>query len=160
MHCYLIQHGDAVEKDVDPERPLSEAGAADTGAIAKFLSGLEIGVHEIWHSGKLRAKQTAQILAPALGADAELIEHEGLAPNDSAQDTAKELRRAKYDVAVAGHLPHLTRLAGLLLTDDEERDPVAFQKGGIVCLCREEGVWRVCWMLVPALVRRQEPAPD
>lgn len=35
---------------------------------------------------------------------------------------------------LVGHLPHLARLAAVLLADDPERPVVAFQQGGLVGL--------------------------
>ncbi len=52
---------------------------------------------------------------------------------------------------LVGHLPHLSRLASLLLVGDPAREIVAFRMGAIVCLSREEGQWRLRWILVPEL---------
>jgi hypothetical protein len=36
MRVYLVQHGEAVAKDVDAERPLTEKGAEDVKKVAEF----------------------------------------------------------------------------------------------------------------------------
>jgi Histidine phosphatase superfamily (branch 1) len=66
MRLYLMQHGAALAKDVDPARPLSEQGEQDVRRIAAFLARAGVGVGRIWHSGKRRAEQTAELLAAAL----------------------------------------------------------------------------------------------
>ena len=53
---------------------------------------------------------------------------------------------------LVGHLPFLDRLAGLLITGDAERFVVRFQKGGIVCLVREDETWAVGWVVTPDLI--------
>ena len=47
MRLYIVQHGDAVAKDVEPERPLSEKGRADIERLAGFLSGTGVRVGRI-----------------------------------------------------------------------------------------------------------------
>ena len=69
MKVYLVQHGKAVDKSVDPERPLSDEGTQQTQAVADFIASLNIKVECIWHSGKMRAHQTAEILSKAVTAD-------------------------------------------------------------------------------------------
>jgi phosphohistidine phosphatase len=53
---------------------------------------------------------------------------------------------------LVGHLPFLDRLAGLLVTGDADRSVVRFQKGGIVCLVRQDEKWVVGWMATPDLI--------
>ncbi|MGH2376556.1 MAG: hypothetical protein ACRDIC_24240 [bacterium] len=54
---------------------------------------------------------------------------------------------------LVGHLPHLGRLASLLLVGTAERAVIRFQMGGVVCLARDDsGAWALEWMLVPELV--------
>lgn len=75
MKLYLVQHGEAVSKQEDPERPLSEQGTRDVQAMAGFLKHAGIKVVRVWHSGKRRAEQTAIILAKVVlrGGKAELV---------------------------------------------------------------------------------------
>ena len=60
---YLVQHGEAVPDDVDPARPLSQAGKKDVERLAEFLARRKLAVSRILHSGKLRAQQTAELIA-------------------------------------------------------------------------------------------------
>ncbi len=53
---------------------------------------------------------------------------------------------------LVGHLPHLSRLAALLLAESPEPEIVAFRNAGVVCLERQEGRFAVRWILTPELV--------
>jgi len=66
MRIYLTQHGEALAKDVDRERPLSEQGRADVQRLAEVLREKGVRVEQIWHSRKTRAEQTAALIADAI----------------------------------------------------------------------------------------------
>jgi phosphohistidine phosphatase len=66
MLIYLVRHGNAVPEQTDPACPLSEIGRAEVEATAKELLAEGAKIDEVWHSGKLRAKQTAEILAKTM----------------------------------------------------------------------------------------------
>jgi phosphohistidine phosphatase len=57
MKLYLVQHGDALPKDIDPDRPLSNVGHAEVGLLAELLAG-HMNISRVLHSGKTRARQT------------------------------------------------------------------------------------------------------
>ena len=40
MDVYLVQHGEAVSEEQDPQRPLSEAGSAAVARVASVLAAL------------------------------------------------------------------------------------------------------------------------
>ena len=90
MKVYLVRHGDAVSSQFDPQRPLSEQGRADIQKVASFIKPLGISVEHVWHSGKLRAAQTAEILAGAVLVEEDCSAHEGLRPNDDVTIIAEE----------------------------------------------------------------------
>ncbi len=66
MELILVRHGDALSKAQDPQRPLSDRGRAGAQSAAEAAKGLELAPIAIFHSGKLRAAQTAEILAATL----------------------------------------------------------------------------------------------
>jgi len=67
MNLYLVQHAEAKRKEEDPERPLSEKGRVDIRKVAVYIAGhINIKVSAIIHSGKTRARQTAEALAEYL----------------------------------------------------------------------------------------------
>ena len=63
MKLFLIQHAQAKSKEEDPQRSLTDEGKANIKKVAEYVARTAPEVTEVWHSEKLRAKQTAQILA-------------------------------------------------------------------------------------------------
>lgn len=155
MKVYLVQHGEALAKDVDPGRPLSPQGEEDVRRVAAFLEQAGVGVERVLHSGKMRARQTADILAAAVLARGEAEAVDGIAPNDPVDVFSPRLHKLNADTAIVGHLPFMARLAAYLVSSDAEADILAYQPGGVACLEQdEEGRWRIAWMLRPELLQR------
>jgi phosphohistidine phosphatase len=153
MRLYLVQHAEAKREEEDPARPLSERGSTDIRRMAEFLKARGLRVSKILHSGKLRARQTAEILAEGILSAGGLEQAEGLAPLDDPAVWKERLKGELEDLVLVGHLPHLAKLAGLLLTEDAERKPIVFRPGGVFCLERDEaGKWSVKWGLTPELL--------
>ena len=103
MRIYLTQHGLAVPKDVDPDRPSSEQGREDVRRLAEFLDKASIQVGQVLHSGKTRAKQTAEILAEALLPDGQPQAHAGLGPKDPLEKVSPEIAFWSVDIVTAPH---------------------------------------------------------
>ena len=153
MRLYLVQHGQAKSEELDPQRGLTEQGIQDVERLAAFLRPLSLAVQVVWHSGKTRAAQTAQILAPVPAGKPEVVQQKGLAPNDPVELIEAKLGQAQNDLMIVGHLPFLDRLASKLVAGKETAKVCAFQQGGLVCLQRaEDNTWSVCWMVIPELL--------
>jgi len=152
VRLFLVQHGEAKSELEDPERPLSETGTANARKMAAWLAGKGDRPAKIWHSGKKRAQQTAEIFAERLRPPGGVLARTGLKPNDDVVPVAYELDEIREPLMIAGHLPFLSRLAGRLVTGDETSVVVRFRNAGVVCLMREEGLWLVDWIVVPYLV--------
>ena len=154
MKIYLVQHGEAVSKAQDPERPLSERGGDDVARTAAFGRRAGVEVYQVWHSGKRRAEETAVILAQQLAPPGGIVARAGLAPKDDVQPVAELLRRETRPLMLVGHLPFMGRLAGLLVAGDPERAVVRFRQGGIVCLEQDPDsrAWAVLWSVTPELI--------
>jgi len=154
MHAYLVQHGKAKSAEEDPNRGLSDDGREEVTRIAEFLEDLRITISLIHHSGKLRAEETAHILATSIRCTAGPCQTEGLDPSDDPAATANFLNVYTDDILIVGHLPHLERLTSLLLTGNQDRRPVQFRNSGVVCLEKEQsGRWSLVWAIVPDLLR-------
>ncbi|HDQ14147.1 MAG TPA: phosphohistidine phosphatase SixA [Sediminispirochaeta sp.] len=153
MRVYLVQHGMAFSKEQDPERSLTEEGKEASRLVSQRLKAAGSEVFVIWHSGKTRARQTAEIFAENLQIPRRIMEHSNLAPKDSVEPIAEELRKMSHDLMIVGHLPFLSKLAGLLLTGDAEAEPVGFSNSGVVCLEQGEKTWQLRWALVPQLLK-------
>jgi len=118
------------------------------------LKGSGMGPLPIHHSGKTRARQTAEIIAPYLRPECQVQERDKLSPNDPVQGLAKELSEMTSDLMIVGHLPFLGKLASTLIAGSEAKNLVAFRQGGVVCLQRsEEKAWQVAWMVTPDLLK-------
>lgn len=153
MRLYLMQHGHAKSKEEDPDRPLTEQGRTEVEWVASFLArGAEGRRVRVLHSGKSRARETAELLAASLD-EATVEETDGLAPMDDPQVWGHRAGALDEGAVLVGHLPHLARLASLLLSGDPDRDLVAFSNGGLVCLDRrDDGGWTLRWSVIPSLL--------
>lgn len=149
MSLYLVQHGEALSDAEDPERPLSEIGRANAAAVADRLARSGIAVHAIYHSGKLRAEQTAEIFAEVLTPTPGVRELVGLAPKDDPNVVAEALTEFADSTMLVGHLPHLDRLASLLVTGSRQGGVVGFRNAGAVALTETGGNWTVAWIVTP-----------
>ncbi len=148
---YLVQHGQATTEDEDPRRPLTDQGTADVDRVARTaVDRLGARPSRAIHSGKTRARETAQIWGSLIGVDPE--ESDGLAPNDDPATWVGRLATETADVMLAGHLPHLARLATALLGGDPDRPLIGFQQGGLVALERTDAGWMVMLVLPPSAV--------
>jgi len=153
MKLYLVQHAKAASKEMDPERTLTGQGRRDIQKVAAFIRPLNLSVDCLWHSGKRRAVQTAEVLAKAIEAKEGTIARDGLGPNDNVAALRSELASTEQDIMIVGHLPFLSKLTSLLLTGSESANTVAFKNAGIVCLSRyEENGWQVDWVLTPKIL--------
>ena len=150
MKVYLVQHGDAVPKKVDPDRPLSEQGQADSEQLGDYLSRTGVELSRVLHSGKTRAAQTAEQIALALGIQSGAKVEPNLGPNDSVASMAGRLQNETNDLLIVGHMPYLGKLASLLVTGGTVEDLLAFRPGSLACLERDaEGQWVVTCFLRP-----------
>ncbi len=153
MKLYLVQHGHAVAKGMDPERPLSDQGRADARRTASFLGGAGVQVSAILHSGKKRAEETARLLTASVGTGEQPDEISGIAPLDPVPEFARTVNGWTSDTMVVGHLPFMGRFVSHLVVGDEALATVAFRPGTVLCLEREEsGRWSIAWMIRPELV--------
>ena len=132
MRIYMIQHGQPLPKEEDPERGLSEEGMRQINLSAKAMKKVGMKVDVICSSPKKRARQTAEIVAKELGYPIEKIEissvFEPLSPPADAISYLQSFTD-KTSIFVAGHLPSLAEIASELLS--EEHISIQFQMGGI-----------------------------
>ena len=155
MQLYIVQHGDSVPKDVDPDRPLSDRGRADIQRLTEWLSNHNVQVARILHSGKTRAKETAEILRPLLKSRSHIYEGQGLAPNDSPDAFLQQLRDPKKDTLLVGHMPFVARAVSQALTGAPDRQLVEFVPGSVAGIERSKGAsWRLFMFARPEFLHR------
>jgi phosphohistidine phosphatase len=135
---YLLHHADAVSAGVDPRRPLSAAGREH----AVLLSGraAERGVKPavVWHSGKLRARQTAEAFWRTCNPLATMAAVRGLQPSDPAEWVRDLVAEETRDVMLVGHMPNLARVLALLTTGDAAA-PSDFPDHSLIALDATDG---------------------
>jgi phosphohistidine phosphatase len=134
---------------LDPQRPLSPIGQEQVERVTRAAAARQAHVSAILHSGILRAEQTADIMARHLAPELGVRRITGLAPQDDPAIAKAELETSPASVMVVGHLPHLGRLAGLLINRDAERDAVEFAPATVVCVSHQSSLWRLVWVLGP-----------
>lgn len=151
MLLYLVQHGKAKSKEEDPDRPLTEEGRRELEAVMLLMMRYgAITAPRVLHSGKRRAAETARLIAGKI--DAQVEEADGLKPLDDPGIWQRRLHERGHDVVLVGHLPHLSKLASLLLSGDPEAELVEFTNGGVVCLRWQDDHWALRWSIPPSLL--------
>jgi phosphohistidine phosphatase len=133
----LVHHADAVGPEVDPQRPLSEIGHAQADALASRLKAAGCSPAAIWHSGKLRSRQTAEAMLRACNPFAEFKMVRGLRPDDPPEWMRDQLAAESREIMVVGHMPHLP---ALLFSLSRERRPFPLH-GAVVLERTDDGAW-------------------
>lgn len=141
---YLVHHADAVLPDVEPQRPLSVAGRSQADALASEAAARGVKPVAIWHSGKLRARQTAEPFLRLCNPMAEFSAIRGLQPDDP-PEWIKDLVTGEHrQVMLVGHMPNLPRVLTLLVTGGES--PLeSFPLHGAVALEPAAALWVERW---------------
>jgi len=141
----LVHHGDAVGPDIDPSRPLSTPGREATERLAAWAASRGVKPDVVWHSGKLRARQTAELFWRACNPLATFSAQRGLQPDDPPRWMRDQLAGDDRSIVIAGHMPHLARLLASLLGERDESAARAFPQHGCVALESEGDRWRELW---------------
>jgi phosphohistidine phosphatase len=154
MAIYIVRHGKALSKDVDPEKNLSEQGRAEIWRVGRVLRRCGVEVQTMFHSSKARARETAEIMASCLNPGLEPQERAGLEPLDDVNEMVVQIQQSHGGLMIVGHLPHLAKLTSGALGVPGAIPVVEFKPGGVVCLePSAAGRWTVVWMLSPELIQ-------
>jgi phosphohistidine phosphatase len=153
MAFYIVQHGLSLPKDQDPEKGLAPQGMEDVKRIAEVARNFGVVVEHILHSGKKRARQTAELIGKVLQPARGIKEISGIKPLDDVAEFASQVD-FKANTMVVGHLPFLERLISFLITGRQEPMVFKLQNGGIVCLDRVENsdTPAIKWALMPTVI--------
>lgn len=160
MILYLVRHGIAVNR-TDPkcppeaERPLTAKGVQKTRLAALGLRALGAKPDVLITSPYVRAAQTAEIFAEALGYSPEKIRvSDALKPADNPATILAEIGRLRAkEVMCCGHAPHLDLLISLLT--GARGAFTALKKAGVACFEQQggHGRWELRWMVGPKMLR-------
>jgi phosphohistidine phosphatase len=134
-------------------RPLSSVGRAATERLASLAAQRGVKPDIIWHSGKLRARQTAELFWKACNPFAPLTAERGLLPDDPPQWMRDRLTGETRSVLIAGHMPYLPRLLAMLTTSGTmvvpsgRSESMEFPLHGCIALESDGDRWKEMWRL-------------
>lgn len=148
MAIYFIQHGVCLDKSIDPKKPLSELGKKETNQVSEFLKKNRIKIQKVYHSGKLRAKETAQILSNHLS-DGNIYEKSNMLPNDNVISFCKD--KLEDNCIYVGHLPHLDKATSYLVCQNEDSEVIKLKNSGIVSIEVRDCKYKIKWYILPNL---------
>lgn len=161
MILYIVRHGIAVDKTdpkvpPDPERPLTAKGVQKTRAAVLGLKELGVKPDVLITSPYVRAAQTAEIFAEALGfPTAKVRVTDTLKPSANPTDFVKEISHLKgKEVMCFGHAPHLDQLISQLV--GARGVFTELKKAGVASLehVGTHTAWRLLWILTPKVLRQ------
>ena len=150
MKLYLMRHGQAAMKVMDPAQGLTQEGAADIKRLAQQLKQQGIRFQQVIHSEKTRSQQTAEIMTAEIAPEVTLALHDNIKPNDDPHALLAEIGDWQDDTLVVSHLPFVPTLLGLLSGHLGATDAVEFYPGTVVCVFRlADGDWQFEWVATP-----------
>lgn len=174
MNLLVVRHAIAEDKErfaatgrSDDQRPLTDEGREKMRRAADGLKTVVRRVHVLASSPLVRARETAEIIAPALRASRiEIVD--ALRPERPFDDfttwlrsraapNGEEVEDDEHTVAVVGHEPHLSGLVTWLMTGKTE-SRIELKKGA-ACLLEfsrspSAGTAMLRWALTPAQLRQ------
>ncbi len=159
---FLVRHGEAVMSELLPGRPLSNLGVEETGQIAKELKKRQVSPEKIWYSTRLRAEQTAKILAEEMALPGVVVEKkDGIGPNDAVEAFSNQLdlefASGTQKLLVVGHLPFLPDLLRILVKAHKTLVGILFTESSVLCLESEDGhSWKVAWFISPSSLHEEK----
>lgn len=145
MDLYVVRHGEALAGTDDASRKLSDRGRVEVEGVAAAASRRGAAIRQIRHSGRERARETAEIIASVLEPPAGLIAIPGIHPDDPVEPLALSLFGERESLMLVGHLPFVARLVGLLTSGNVDRQPVSFPTATVACLRGEDDRWELLW---------------
>jgi len=147
MKVYLVRHGEY--QTIDGRKVLSENGEKATEKIAKIAKEqFMTECYKIFHSTKIRAKQTSEIIDRIVNSEKGIVEKEGLEPDANPTPWRDFINNQKKPVMFVTHLPFLRKLLSLLIASDVDADILTFYTSSIVCLEKtEDGTWLIDWSI-------------
>ena len=128
---YLLRHGIAEPHGDDP--PLAEEGIALMEAEARGIAALGLRFDAILSSPLRRARQTAGIVADALGLSDRMSVHHELSPGCRLIGLTPLFRAhlAAGSLLLVGHQPDMGRIVSDLIGD---RETLHLDRGALACL--------------------------
>jgi phosphohistidine phosphatase len=164
MQLFLLRHGIAEDRHVggkDFDRALTAEGRAQLARVARGLRRLKVAPAAILSSPLVRARQTAEIVAPVLGQEVEIVDR--LAAGVSFEQMLRivEDRDDAGSLMLVGHEPDFSTAAALLVGAPE--DALVLKKAGLIRVDFHGppavGSGQLRWLLAPSQLALIGDAP-
>jgi phosphohistidine phosphatase len=163
MDIYVVRHGIAIDREdpkcpPDPERYLTEEGIEKTKQIAKAVAALGIIPDLFLSSPYVRAMQTAEVLANALGSAKQKIRRTDLLlPGAEPSLVFRELAKDKQSSSVFlfGHAPQLDEVIAAAFAS--KHNITSLKKAGVAAIKLKRispPSAELLWLATPRLFRR------
>lgn len=161
MQLCLLRHAKAEmvispDSQVDAKRALTPEGERKMRQVAAGMVSMDLKIEVILSSPYVRARQTAEIAARALGLMESLVLTDSLAAVAGPAEVVEVINArhsARQTILLVGHEPNLGQLASLLLSGRENGLGILFKKAALMSLSSEELKRGKCavleWFLTP-----------
>lgn len=160
MILYVLRHGIAEPRRpgrAEAARALTDEGRAKLSRVLKQAKRSDVKPAVILSSPLIRARQSAEMAAEALGYHSEIVETKSLSPRATVEETWEVVRQyqGQPQILVTGHEPHLNNFIAYALEAPSLR--LDLKKGALVCIQIDRraktphGVLE--WILTPKTVR-------
>jgi phosphohistidine phosphatase len=165
MELYILRHAIAAlrgteEFPQDSDRPLTDKGRAKLGRVVRGMNALGLSFDLILTSPYVRAQQTAESVASAMGAEKILHRTPHLAPDGDPRALIRQIASqaaSSERILLVGHEPCLSELISVLVSGDA-RTAITLKKAGLCKLVVETLRYGRCasleWLLAPAQMER------
>ncbi|OGT53863.1 MAG: phosphohistidine phosphatase SixA [Gammaproteobacteria bacterium RIFCSPHIGHO2_12_FULL_41_15] len=153
MRLYCLRHGEAEADLVDHDRILNEQGRLDVSRLGERLAQLDVHINKIYHSGVVRAEQTAQIIAEKLKFTSDLTVMPELFGGGGIALIADMIQHWQDDSLLVSHMPFVSELVSYLVTGQSHQTLMAFPPATLALLERvKPGIWRLLSILPPSVL--------
>ena len=156
MKVYLVHHSDALSAEQDPQRHTSPKGNDQSDRLGTRLRALGASPVRILHSDKQWTIDTAARIAAKLGMEDRTAKTTyPINTDDPVAPFVSEIKAAKGDIMMCGHVDYLMRTASQLVCGNEKNRVMEFKPGNgtIACIEGQGDDWAI------AYVWRQDHAP-
>lgn len=144
-----MRHGEAAQTSQNSEQVLTLNGRTGIENLAKRLNGKNLQLAQVFHSGKARAQQTADIICSALcpGVTPRILDN--IKPDDNPAAILPEIYGWNENSLITSHLPFIPHLVTLLTATNVHLNSINYDPGTFICLEKINNVWAINWVEVP-----------
>ena len=148
MRLYFVRHGIAEDYAAsDFARELTKRGRRRVAASARVMARLGLQPRQIWSSPRLRARQTADIIADALDMDASLTETVNFGFDLAGLRALTRNLSENDEVMFVGHNPDMSLLVSELTGVDASMKKGGLARIDVIGKAVDEG--ELVWLVAP-----------